>query len=117
MKCLESDPLIRATESQMGGVNPNSAYVKFKKAFIEEDYPFAKYDNNEDEIKLDMENYGKNIVWKREEVFEKFAYGVTFKCKIPQNNKCRANFECPKLNTCEDGVCRGGDKAPCSSNE
>jgi hypothetical protein len=49
MRCLESDPLIRATESQMGGINVNNAFNTFKDYFIEENYPFrTDYKNTED---------------------------------------------------------------------
>lgn len=117
MKCLESDPLIKATETQMGGLNINKAFAEFKDSFIQENYPFRNdYPNKEDEVKINMENYEPPL-WNRQEVFDKFSYGVTYKCKVPQNNKCRANFECPKNNNCEDGVCRGDANAPCASNQ
>lgn len=117
MKCVESDPLIRATETQLGGVNINKSFNQFKDFFVKENYPFrTDYENKEDQIKIDTKYYNPAL-WPADDVFEKFGYGVTFKCKIPQNNKCRANFECPKKNSCEDGVCRGNDNAPCQSND
>jgi len=39
----------------------------------------------------------------------------SFKCKIPTNQKCLADFECPKNNICKQYVCRGQMGAPCAS--
>lgn len=60
-----------------------------------------------------MDDYPK---WSRDEIFDNFYNGVVYKCKVPHNQICKANYECPKLNVCQDNVCKGFYNAPCTDS-
>ena len=42
---------------------------------------------------------------------------LILKCKIPSNEKCESDSECPRLNKCMYGKCKGFEGAFCTKDD
>lgn len=98
MKCLKSDVINRATELELG-MPPEQVISRIKRDFLKENYPTGVQVRKNKVFLKEVEANEKD--WPREALLEQINQMYTFKCKVPTNQKCTADFECPKKNDCQ----------------